>query len=124
MEQEMINHGQHTDLIASNRVEGTTVYSRDGDKLGTISHVMISKRQGTVAFAVLKFGSFLGFGGEEHTVPWAKLDYDPGQGGYVVDLTEELLAQAPRYDEGNSATYGRDYYDGVSDYYGTTKPVY
>lgn len=115
---------QHTDLIASNRVEGTAVYDRSGNKLGTISHFVVSKRQGTVAYAVLSFGSFLGMGGDEHTLPWDKLDYDVDQGGYVVDITEEQLTSAPRYEAEKSADYDRDYYDNVSDYYGTTKPVY
>jgi PRC-barrel domain len=124
MEQELINHAEHTDLIASNRVEGTAVYSRSGDKLGTISHFMVSKRQGSVAYAVLSFGSFLGFGGEEHTLPWDKLDYDVNQGGYVVDLTEAQLSAAPRYEAEKSADYDRDYFDRVSDYYGSTRPTY
>lgn len=114
---------EHTDLIASNRVEGTAVYSRSGEKLGTISHFMVSKRQGNVAYAVLSFGSFLGMGGDEHSLPWDKLDYDESQGGYVVDITKEQLADAPRYSVERSAEYDRTYYDGVSDYYGTNKPI-
>jgi PRC-barrel domain len=130
MEQDTINsgerpeHAEHTDLIASNRVDGTAVYSRTGDKLGTISHFMVSKRQGTVAYAVLSFGSFLGFGGEAHTLPWDKLDYDVKMGGYVVDLTEEQLSGGPRYEAEKSGDYNRDYFDGVSDHYGSARPQY
>lgn len=39
---------RHTDLIASDRVEGTAVYGRNGDRLGTISHFMVHKRSGRV----------------------------------------------------------------------------
>jgi sporulation protein YlmC with PRC-barrel domain len=115
---------QHTDLIASNRVEGTAVYDRSGNKLGTISHFMVSKRQGSVAYAVLSFGSFLGMGGEEYTLPWDKLEYDKAQGGYVVDMTEEQLKGAPRYEQDRSDDYDRTYYEGVSGYYGTNRPTW
>lgn len=36
------------DLISSEKVDGTSVYSRNGDKLGSIDHVMIGKRDGRV----------------------------------------------------------------------------
>lgn len=117
-------HAEHTDLIASNRVEGTAVYSRSGDKLGTIGHFMVSKRQGNVAFAVLSFGSFMGMGGDEYTLPWDKLDYDVDKGGYVVDMTKEQLTDAPRYSADEGKPHDRDYYDRVSDYYGSNKPVW
>lgn len=122
MEQNLVDRAEHTDLIASNRVEGTTVYDRSGNKLGSISHFMVSKRQGNVAYAVLSFGSFLGMGGDEYTLPWQALEYDVGQGGYVVDVTKEQLDGAPRYDRGRGDDYDRDYYEGVSGYYRTTPP--
>lgn len=53
------NHG---DLIASDRVEGTTVYNRQGERLGHISNFMVDKRSGQVRYAVLSFGGFLGMG--------------------------------------------------------------
>jgi sporulation protein YlmC with PRC-barrel domain len=33
-------------LIASNKVEGTVVYNRQGDRLGTIYNFMVDKRSG------------------------------------------------------------------------------
>ena len=50
------------ELISSDKVEGTAVYDRNGNKLGTISNVMLDKRSGQVAYAVLSFGGFLGIG--------------------------------------------------------------
>src|SRR5258707_13475138 len=47
-------------LIASDKVEGTPVRRSNGDKLGTIQRVMIDKRTGKVAYAVMTFGGFLG----------------------------------------------------------------
>ena len=47
-------------LIASDRVEGTAVYNRQGDNLGTIKNFMVGKRDGRVHYAVMSFGGLLG----------------------------------------------------------------
>jgi hypothetical protein len=84
----------HT-LIASDRVEGTSVYDPAGNKIGTIRRLMIEKITGRVAYAVLSFGGFLGMGGEEHALPWNKLKYDTKLAGYRTDITEAQLRGAP-----------------------------
>ncbi len=117
-----MDHNDTHGLIASNKVEGTSVYSRAGDKLGSISHFMVSKSSGTVSYAVMSFGGFLGMGTDEYTLPWEKLEYNADKGGYVVDITKEQLDQAPTYnpnDENN-----RNYYEGVSTYYGSNTPTW
>jgi hypothetical protein len=40
-------------LIASDKIEGTAVRRSNGDKLGTVQRVMIDKRSGKVAYAVI-----------------------------------------------------------------------
>jgi hypothetical protein len=86
------------DLIAADRVEGTAVYNRKGDKLGAIETVMLDKYSGRVAYAVMSFGGFLGIGNRQHPLPWSVLDYDPEKGGYVVDLDRDQLMKAPQLD--------------------------
>jgi PRC-barrel domain len=51
-------------LIESDRVEGTTVYDREGNNIGSIKRLMIEKLSGQVAYAVISFGGFLGMGSE------------------------------------------------------------
>jgi sporulation protein YlmC with PRC-barrel domain len=46
------------ELISSDKVEGTSVYDRNANKLGTVSNLMLDKRSGQVAYAVLSFGGF------------------------------------------------------------------
>ena len=81
-------------LISADRVEGTSVYNRTGDHLGSIKDVMIDKMSGKVAYAVMSFGGFLGIGEKLHPVPWSKLNYDRSQGGYVVDMDKRVLEGA------------------------------
>jgi PRC-barrel domain len=82
-------------LIASNKVEGTAVYNRQGEHLGEVYNFMVDKYSGQVAYAVMSFGGFLGIGESYHPLPWRVLDYDTGLGGYVVDLDKEKLRGAP-----------------------------
>ena len=82
-------------LIASDRVEGTPVRRAGGEKIGTIARLMIDKLSGTVAYAVLSFGGFLGMGQKHAPIPWARLSYDRTLGAYRLDLTDEELKQAP-----------------------------
>ncbi|APT58962.1 MAG: PRC-barrel domain containing protein [Azospirillum brasilense] len=103
-------------LISASKVEGTAVYNREGERLGTVEDVMLDKVSGKVAFAVMSFGGFLGIGEKYHPLPWSTLAYDTVQGGYVVDMTREQLQDAPSYgaDEGidfNDDAYGRRVYD-------------
>jgi uncharacterized protein YrrD len=56
-------------LIASNKVEGTAVYDRDGNKLGSVYNFMVDKQSGQVEYAALSFGGFLGVGTDYHPLP-------------------------------------------------------
>ena len=107
------------ELISSRRVEGTAVFNRQKEKLGTIHSVMIDKRSGRIAYAVLSVGGFLGIRGHVHPVPWDVLTYDVDLDGYVIDLTREQLEKAPtmHLDEADRPR-GRDYDEEVSGYYG------
>jgi sporulation protein YlmC with PRC-barrel domain len=107
------------ELISSRRVEGTPVYNRDDEKLGTVHSVMIEKRSGKVAYAVMSFGGLLGFAERVHPIPWEMLTYDVDRDGYVVDLDRDTLRHAPtmNLDEADRP-YDRKYDEEVSAYYG------
>lgn len=93
-------------LIAADRVEGTSVYNRKGEKLGSIENIMIDKYTGRVAYAVMSFGGFLGLVGDHHhPLPWNVLTYSPDMGGYLVDLDKERLEKAPRYSGADAETW-------------------
>ena len=88
-------------LIASDKVEGTAVYNRQGERLGTVHNFMVDKSTGRVAYAVMSFGGFLGMGESYHPLPWRVLNYDTSQGGFVIDLDKSRLAKAPSYTASN-----------------------
>jgi sporulation protein YlmC with PRC-barrel domain len=86
-----------SDLIGSDKVEGTPVYRTNGDEVGQIERVMIDKLSGKVAYAVMSFGGFLGMGDNYYPLPWSELTYNPDLDGYEVNLTEQQLKNAPKY---------------------------
>ena len=53
-------------LISSEKVDGTAVYDRNGDRLGTVHHLMIDKFSGNVEYAVMSFGGFLAANCQSH----------------------------------------------------------
>jgi sporulation protein YlmC with PRC-barrel domain len=113
-----IEHDETVDLIASNKVEGTAVYNQEGEKLGTIHNFMVDKVSGQVDYAVLSFGGLFGLGSDYYPIPWDMLSYDEQQGGYVVDIDQEILEGAPRYDASAEPQYDRAYSERIHSYYG------
>ena len=108
-------------LIASDKVEGTPVRRSDGEKIGTIERVMIEKRSGQVAYAVMSFGGFMGLGEEYYTLPWGVLKYNTQLDAYELNLNEDQLRGAPRRTaEGHDASYDREWEEHVHRYYNAT----
>ena len=105
-------------LIASNRVEGTAVYNRQGEKLGRIESFMVDKRSGQAEYAVMSFGGLFGLGHDHYPLPWNILEYDPDKGGYVVDLDKEKLKSGPSFRAGEEPDFDRNFDRRVYDYYG------
>ena len=110
--------GTSSDIISSERVEGTTVYNAAGDKLGSVDDLMIDKISGQIRYAVLEFGGFLGIGTDRYPLPWNMLKYDTNKEGYVVPLDKKKLEQAPHYAESDVPDYTPDYGKRVHKYYG------
>jgi len=106
-------------LIGSDKVEGTAVRRPNGEKLGEIERVMIEKRSGKVAYAVMSFGGFLGMGEEYYPIPWQKLTYNVELDAYELDISEDQIRGAPRNaDEGYRWT--RDEDARIYNYWGAT----
>jgi len=95
----MTAHKPAHPLISADRVNGTDVVSKSGEKLGKIEDVAIEKVSGDVAYAILSFGGVLGIGARFHPVPWKLLTYDTDKRAYVIPMSKGDLEQAPMIDE-------------------------
>lgn len=100
------------DLIRATTVKGTDVYNHDGERLGAIDDVVLSKSEGRAVYAVMSFGGFLGIGERYHPLPWASLTYDPARSGYVVTVSRAQLEGAPTYRPGEEPDWNDPGYAG------------
>ena len=105
-------------LIASDKVEGTAVFARGGERIGSVYNFMVDKVTGRVAYAVVSFGGFLGLGERFFPLPWAALTYDPARGGYVVDIAHDTLDRAPSFAAGEEPWRDPDHRRSVFGFYG------
>jgi len=96
----------HHSLIPSDRVEGTAVRRSNGEKIGEIKRVMIDKASGKVAYAVMRFGGFLGMGEKYHPLPWDALRYNTALEAYELNLPDEQLRDAPSYGTSGEFDWG------------------
>ncbi len=85
------------ELISSARIEGTAVYNREGERLGILHSVMLHKRTGRVAYAVMLLENPAGAIDIAHPLPWPMLAYSEEKSAYVVNLSREVIANAPNF---------------------------
>lgn len=115
------NRKETHSLIASDKVEGTAVRRPDGDKLGSIERIMIDKRSGRVAYAVMSFGGFMGIGHDHYALPWSLLRYNESIDAYELNVTEDQLKGAPAHSRGDSfETNDRTRDEEIYRYYGAS----
>ena len=108
-----------TSLIPADMVQGANVYNNAGESLGSIYDLMLDKKSGHVAYAIMSFGGFLGMGESYHPLPWRVLTYHPKMGGYVVDLDRSRLEKAPSYMASNVPNWSdRTYGSRIDEFYG------
>jgi hypothetical protein len=93
-------------LVPSDRVEAATVCGRDGQNIGTIERLMLEKKAGTVAYAVVKCGGFLKGDIHYYPLPWNSLNYDVARKAYKTDLTLEELRSGPSELDGEAFDWG------------------
>ena len=82
-------------------------------------NLVIDKRSGQAAYAIVSASDFLGLGDSCYPVPWKALNYDTSMGGYVVDLDKPRLKEAPSYTSGEAPNWSDPTYARwIDDYYG------
>ena len=88
-------------VLSASTLIGDDVRNGAGDSLGKIEEIMIDLNRGSVAYAVLSFGGFLGMGDKLFAVPWQAMDIDEENHEFVLDVDEERLRNAPGFDKSN-----------------------
>ena len=90
---------QSVKLINADTLTGEKVVNEAGDHIGEIKHVMLDVKAGTIAYAVLSFGGFLGVGDKLFAVPWHALALDVANKWFVLNVDKDRLKSAPGFDK-------------------------
>ena len=85
--------------LGATTLVGDRVVNLAGEDIGRIEELMIDVTTGRVAYAVLSFGGFLGFGNKLFALPWSAITVDEVRKRFVVNVTRESLEKMPGFDK-------------------------
>jgi sporulation protein YlmC with PRC-barrel domain len=86
-------------LLSASTITGDEVYNMQDEELGTIHDVMLDITEGSIRYAVLSSGGFLGMGDRLFAVPWRALTLDRENHRFLLDVDAERLKKAPGFDK-------------------------
>jgi sporulation protein YlmC with PRC-barrel domain len=94
-------HVTATPVYRSKTIVGMKVKNPLGEDVGKISELVLDAEKGTIQYAALSVGGFLGVGGKMYAVPWKSLVLNHGEKDtfFVLDVDKDKLASAPGFDE-------------------------
>ncbi len=114
-EQELDRH-----LSELSQLTGYRVINPAGDDLGQIEDIVIDMESGRIAYAVLSFGGFLGFGDKFFAIPWEVLRPSSTEEAFILHTDRETLANAPGFDKNHWPEMAdRQWGAGIYSYYGS-----
>lgn|SRR5690554_2774660 len=109
-------------LLSSSDISGTNIRNLQGEDIGEIKDLMIDWKNGTVAYAVLSFGGFLGFGEKLFAIPLEAFDFTHHHGTdahVVLDIDKERLENAPGFENEHWPDHADNtFLDSVYSHYG------
>ncbi len=76
---------------------GMEVKNAEGQKLGKVENLLIDLQSGRILEIFVSSGGFLGLGNELSAVPPRAFRYDPEQKVLDLNMSKEVLAQAPHF---------------------------
>jgi sporulation protein YlmC with PRC-barrel domain len=86
-------------LMGADTLIGDHVVNGANERLGDIKDIMLDMQTGSVAYAVLSSGGFLGMGDKLFAVPWQALHLDTVNKRFILDIDRERLQNAPGFDK-------------------------
>ena len=93
------NDGPGPRIMGASTLTGDDVCNLQNEDLGDIKEIMLDVNDGTVRYAVLSFGGFLGVGEKLFAVPWDALTLDTQNKRFLLNVDKERLQDAPGFDK-------------------------
>ncbi|WP_217447641.1 PRC-barrel domain-containing protein [Maribellus comscasis] len=84
-------------VLSASSIKSTSVENNAGEDLGKIKDLMIDWENGSVAYAVVSFGGFLGLGEKLFAIPLESFKFESydGKERAILNVTREQLEDAP-----------------------------
>ena len=88
-------------LLSADSITGDEVCNMQDEKLGKIQDIMFDVNDGTIRYAVLSSGGFLGMGDRLFAVPWKAFTLDAHNKRFLLDVDADRIKNAPGFDKDN-----------------------
>lgn len=109
--------------LTATSIIGDQVENEQGENLGKIDNLMVNLRDGSIEYAVIDFGSFLGVGGKLFAIPFSELQVDEEKELFVLKRSKEHLKAMPGFDKAHwPDTNDHSYFNNVNLYWGSPYP--
>jgi len=82
-------------------LEQYDVVNKEGKDMGQVQTFVVDMKEGLIAFAIVAFGGFLGITDKWFALPWVVLEWHPEKKKFILDLSEDILKNAPGMDKNN-----------------------
>ena len=106
-------------ILSSSSLSGNSVKNPKGEDLGKIEDFMINTDNGSVQYAVISFGGFLGMGDKLFAVPLTAMQVDTKDHCFVLDTDKTKLENAPGFDKDHWPNMADPKFStSIHDYYG------
>jgi sporulation protein YlmC with PRC-barrel domain len=113
-----VPEGEHINAFRVDKIIDSGVINLEGKPIGTIDDLVIDIDTGRIAYAVLEFGGFMGFGDKLFAVPWQSLTVVPAEGIFIIDQSKAKLEKAPGFDKDNWPDVGdKSWGAGIYEFY-------
>ena len=110
-------------LLSAGSITGDDVCNLKEEKLGTIHELMLDTHNGTIRYAVLSSGGFLGMGDRLFAIPWSALKLDREHKRFTLDVDMDRLKDAPGFDKDNWPSFSDPTWSAsVDSYYRASNP--
>lgn len=92
-------------LLSTETILGSDVKNPQGQDVGDLKQLMLDPHSGRVMYAVVAMGGFLGMGEKTIIVPWNALEVARNGTSLVLNVSPQMLQQAPAYEKGKEPVY-------------------
>lgn len=114
-------NGPGPQLMGADTLFGNDVYNHDNEDIGDIKEIMLDVSTGSIEYAVLSFGSFMGMGEKLFAVPWSALKLDTENKRFLLNVDKNRLKNAPGFDKDSWPDFAdKTLATDLHSYYGTT----